>query len=165
MKPLFSDKINHIETISLIDNGVTLSNDEEIIKTFSKYFCNIAKNLSVPKNCSIKKLSVELLTDPVILALKKSKDHLSITSINNKMTSMDNPKFSFRFVSLNETLNVANKLKPKKASKATDIPVKDAVSFYVFHNFNNALSSCSFPTALKYDGHLKKDVKTDKKKL
>ena len=23
---------------------------------------------------------------------------------------------------------------------------KDVVSFYVFHNFNNALSSCSFPT-------------------
>ena len=171
MKPLFSDKINHIETISLIDNGVTLSNDEEIIKTFSKYFCNIAKNLSVPKNCSIKKLSVELFTDPVILALKKSKDHLSITSINNKMTSMDNPKFSFRFVSLNETLDGVNKLNPKKFSQAADIPIKiikenkDVASFHVFHNFNSALSACSFPTALKYFDvrpAFKKDDKTDK---
>ena len=69
------------------------------------------------------------------------------------MTSINNPKFNFRVVSLNETLDEANKLIPKKI---TDIPVKiikenkDLVLFYVFHNFNNALSSCSFPTALKY---------------
>ena len=39
---------------------------------------------------------------------------------------------------------------------------KDLVSFYVFHNFNNALASCSFPTALKYADlwpASKKDVK------
>ena len=171
VKPLFSDKINHRETINLIDNEVTLSNDEEIAETFNKYFCNIAKNLSLPENPSIKEPSVELFTDPVILALEKYKDHPSITSIKNKMTSMDNPKFSFRFVSLNEILNKVNKLNRKKASQTTDIPVKiikenkDVVSFYVFHNFNNALSSCSFPTAWKYadvQPVFKKDDKTDK---
>ena len=61
VKPLFSDKINHRETINLIDNEVTLSNDEEIAETFNKYFCNIAKNLSLPENPSIKEPSVELL--------------------------------------------------------------------------------------------------------
>ena len=66
------------------------------------------------------------------------------------MASMDDLKFSFRFVSLNRILNGVNKLNPKKASQATDIPVKiikeskDLVSFYIYHNFNNALSSCSF---------------------
>ena len=66
------------------------------------------------------------------------------------MSSMDNPKFSFRFVSLNETFDKVNKLDPKKSSQATNTPVKiikenkDVVSFYVFHNFNNALKSCSF---------------------
>ena len=51
---------------------------------------------------------------------------------------MDNPKFSFRFVSLNETLNGVNKLNRKKASQATNIPVKivkeneDVISFYFF---------------------------------
>ena len=94
--------------------------------------------------------------DPVILSLEKYEDHPSITSVKNEMTSMDNLKLSFRFVSLNETLDGVNKFNPKKASQATDIPVKiikdnkDVVSFYVFHNFNNALSSCSFPTSLKY---------------
>ena len=40
------------------------------------------------------------------------------------MASMDDPKFSFRFVSLNRILNGVNKLNPKKASHATDIPIK-----------------------------------------
>ena len=56
VKPLFSDKINHRETINLIDNEVILSNDEEIAETFNKYFCNIAKNLSLPESPSIKEL-------------------------------------------------------------------------------------------------------------
>ena len=65
VKPLFSDKINHRETINLIDNGRNLT-----AETFNKYFCNIAKNLSLLENPSIKKPSVELYTDPVILALE-----------------------------------------------------------------------------------------------
>ena len=123
-KPLFSDKINYIETINLIDNGGTLSNEEEIAERVNIYFCKIAKNLSITENLSIKEPSVELFTDPVILALKNSKDHQSITSINSKITRMDNPKFSFRFVPLDETLDGINKLNPKKFSQAAEIPVK-----------------------------------------
>ena len=84
VKPLSSDKINHIETINLTYNEV-LSNDEEIAETLNKYFCNIAKDLSLPENPSINEPSVELFTDLVILGLEKYKDHPSITSIKNKM--------------------------------------------------------------------------------
>ena len=68
-------------------------------------------------------------------------------------------------------LDGVKKLNPKKASQAADIQVKiikenkDVVSLYVFHNFNNALSSCSFPTALRYadvQPAFKKDDETDK---
>ena len=129
------------------------------MKKLQKHSINIFVTLhylSLPESPSIKEPSDELFTDSVILALEKYKDHPSITSIKNKMTSMDNSKFSFRFVSLNKTLNVVDKLNRKKASQATDMPVKiikenkDVIFFYVFHNFSNALSSCSFPTALKY---------------
>ena len=156
-KTPFSDEINHKETVNLIDNRVTLSNDEEIAETFNKIFCNIVKNLSLPANPSIKEPSVEFFTDSVKLSLDKYKEHSRITSIKNKMKDMDNPKFSFRLVSLNETLDGVNKLNPKRASQATDIPVKiikenkGVVSFYVYHDFNNALSSCSFPTALNWN--------------
>ena len=62
--PYFSDKINHKETINLIHNEVTLSNDKEIAEAFNKYFCNMAKNL-LSESPSIKEQSVELFTDPV----------------------------------------------------------------------------------------------------
>ena len=182
VKPLFSDKINDVETINLTYNEVTLSNDEEIAETLNKYFCNIAKNLSLPKNPSVNEPSVELFTDPVILALEKYKDHPSITSIKNKMIIQvlsirpelcGNCAFpqNFRTRKLGEiTLFYAMRVNSNKASQATNAPVKiikenKDVSFYVFHNFSNALSSCFFPTALKYaDVRLpcKKDDKTDK---
>ena len=98
------------------NNGVTLSNDEEISETFNKCFCNIAETLSLPENASIKEPSVELFTDPVKPALEKYKYHPNITSVKNKFSSMDNPKFSFRFVSLNEILDGLNKLSLTKTS-------------------------------------------------
>ena len=81
------------------------------------------------------------------------KDHPSITSIKNKMTSMDSPKFFFRLVSLNETLEGVHKLNPKEVSQVTSIPVKiikenkDVVPFYVFQQciikllFSNCVDS------------------------
>ena len=86
----------------MIDNGLSLSNDTEIAETLNKYIFDIAKSTSLPENFSIKELSVEIFTDPGKLALETYKDHPRITSITNKMFSMGNPKFSFRFVSLNE---------------------------------------------------------------
>ena len=62
----------------MIDKRVTLSNDEEIGESFNKYFCNIAKNLLLPENPSIKELSVEPFADPAKVALDNYKDHPSI---------------------------------------------------------------------------------------
>ena len=87
------------------------------------------------------------------------------------MGSMDDPKFSFSFVSLNEPLYGVNKVIPKEVSEATDIPVKiikenkAVVSFYVFRNFSNTLSSYCSPAALRNADiwpTFKKDDKTDK---
>ena len=116
-----------------------------MMKKLQKHSINIFVTLL--KTCHYQK--VLLLRSPQLNSLltllylhwKKYKDHPSITSIKSKMTSRDNPKFSFTFVSLNETLNGVNKLNRKKASQATDIPVKiikenkDVISFSVFHNF------------------------------
>ena len=53
-----------------------------------------------------------------------------------------------------------------------DIPIKvikenkDIVAFFIHHNFNNSLSSSTFPTMLKYADVkpvFKKDGKTDEK--
>ena len=161
VKPLFSDKINHNETINLIDNGVTWSNDEEIAKRSINVFVTLIKTYHYQRTLRLRKILLYLhYTDPVVLALRKYNDHPGKASITIKMTSMDNPKFSFRFVSLNEILDGATGIFVEIIKQN-----KDVVSFYVFHNFSNALPSCFFSTALKYaDIRLvfKKDDRTDK---
>ena len=75
VKSFFSNKTNHRETINLIDNGVTLSNYEEITERFNKCFCNIAKNLSLSETPHSKEPSVELFTEPVIQRSYKHNDY------------------------------------------------------------------------------------------
>ena len=55
------------------------------------------------------------------------------------------PSFAFEFFTSEETIKEVDKLSIKKASKTLDIPVKivkenkDLISYFVYHNFNNAL--------------------------
>ena len=53
--------MNHRETINLIDNEITLSNDEEIAETVSKYFVILLKTYHYQK--------VLLLTSPPLNSL------------------------------------------------------------------------------------------------
>ena len=62
------------------------------------------------------------------------------------MREKDLPKFSFHFVTLEETLEEASLLCDKKAYQTSDIPVKiikenrDLIVYFILHNFNNALN-------------------------
>ena len=66
------------------------------------------------------------------------------------------PNFLFGFVSLKERTKEVNKLSIKKSSQTRDIPVKvikenkDSISYFVYNNFNNALSSSQYPNGLKH---------------
>ena len=65
-------------------------------------------------------------------------------------------KFSFNFVSFQQILDEINKYNAKKAPQITDISVpiikgnKDVFVLFIYINFNNSLSSSSFPAGLKY---------------
>ena len=69
---------------------------------------------------------------------------------------MKNPKFRFSLVSFEQTLDEINNLNPTKASQTKKIPVpiikgkRDVIVLFIYHNFNNSLSSSSFPNGLKY---------------
>ena len=72
---------------------------------------------------------------------------------------------------MEETIKEVNKLSIKKASQTLDILVKivkenkDLISYFVYNNFNNALSSLQYPNGLKYADVtpvFKKDDKSDK---
>ena len=79
--------------------------------------------------------------------------------------------FTFSFNSISHEDKELNKLKRKKVSQKTDIPIKivkenvDIISHFLYHNFNNSLSCSTFPTGMKYADVTpihKKDDKTDK---
>ena len=71
------------------------------------------------------------------------------------MTEKDQPKFSFHFVTLEETLKGVALLSDKKAPQASDGPVKmierksRSNSIFLLHNFNNTLSSSEYSASLK----------------
>ena len=68
-------------------------------------------------------LTTDLCIDPVLAVVEKCKHHQSIISINKKLRQKGQPKFSFHFVTLEETLKKVALLCDKKASEASDIPV------------------------------------------
>ena len=77
----------------------------------------------------------------------------------------------FEYTSFDQTLKELEKPDPKKTSQMNDMTVKvikgnkDIVAFFIHYNFNNSLSSSTFPTALKYADVkpvFKKDDKTNK---
>ena len=87
------------------------------------------------------------------------------------MKNLGNFTFSFNFISHEDIVKELNKLKTKKISQETDIPIKIVkenvyiISHFLYHNFNNSLSCSTFSTGMKYADVTpihKKDDKTDK---
>ena len=84
------------------------------------------------------------------------KPHPSINVITKRMKNLGNFTYSFNFISHDDTVRELNKLKSKKASQKTDIPIKvvkenvDIISHFLYHSFNNSLSCSTFPAGMKY---------------
>ena len=121
---------------------------------FNNYFSNVIRSLcdrNVPTEPGI-----ACSQNTVSTAINKFRNHPSIISINKNMDRIGCPGFSFEFVLLEETIKEVNKLSIKKAPQTLYIPVKiikenkDLISYFVYNNFNNALSSSQYPNGLKY---------------
>ena len=169
VKPLFSNKVKAKTTIKLIENDETIDNEIKIAKIFNEYFVNTVKNLGILTEMESATFTENNLSE-VEMALKKYKNHPSITAITKRMKNLGNFTFSFNFISHDDIVKELNKLKTKKASQKTDIPIKivkenvDIISHFLYHNFKNLLSYPIFPTGMKYADLApihKKDDKTD----
>ena len=170
VKPLFSNKVKAKTTIKLIENGETIDYEIKITKIFNEYFVNTVKNLGILIEKESASFTENNLSE-VEIALNKYKNHPSINAITKRMKNLINITFSFNFISHDDVIKELNKLKSKKASQKTDIPIKivkenvDIISHFLYDNFNNSLSCSTFPTAMKYADVTpihKKDDKTDK---
>ena len=158
-----------LHNFTVTENGEILSSDTDIADTFNDYFSNVVQNFNIPRENSI--LNTDPYINPVLTIVEKYKHYQSIISINKKMREKGQPKFSFHFVTLEETLKEVALLHDKKASQTSDIPVKiikenrDLIVDFTLLNFKNALSKSEYPANLKYADItpiFKKDDKTDK---
>ena len=144
VKPLFSNKVKAKTTIKLIENDETIDNEIKIAKIFNEYFVNTVKKLGILTEMESATFTENSLRE-VEMTLKKYKNHPSITAITKRMKSLGNFTFSFNFISHDNIVKELNKLKTKKASQKTDIPIKivkenvDIISHFLYHNFNNVV--------------------------
>ena len=108
VKPLFSDKISHKETINLVESGKILSGHQVAADKFNNYFNNIVKNLLILTNENFpkkKENSFNLnILDRLETVISKHKNRLSLNAIRGKMSKLDNLNFNFEYISLYQTL-------------------------------------------------------------
>ena len=95
-KPLFSNKVKAKTTIKLIENDETIDNEIKIAKIFNKYFVNTVKHLGILTEMESATFTENSLSE-VEMALKKYKNHPSITTITKRMKNLGNFTFSFNF--------------------------------------------------------------------
>ena len=169
IKQLFSDKISHKDIISVTEDGKIITENLPAAEIFNNYFSNVSPGLC-DRNAPTESAYV-CSQNAVSTAINKFSNHHSTLSINKNMEKIGCPSFAFEFVTLEETIKEVNKLSIKKVSQALDIPVKivkenkNLISYFVYNNFNNALSSLQYPNGLKYADVtpvFEKDDKSDK---
>ena len=132
-----------------------IDNEIKTAKIFNECFVNTIKNLGM----LIEKESATFTEDnlgEVEIALSKYKNHPSINAITKRIKNLSNFTFSFKFISHDDVVKELNKLKSKKASQKTNIPIKivkenvDIMSHFQYQNINNSLACSTFPTGMKY---------------
>ena len=155
--------------ISLTEDGKTITEDLSIAEIFNNYFSNKIRSLC-DRNV-LTEPGIACSQNAVSIAIKKLRNHSSILYINKNMERIWCPSFVFEFVSLEETIKEVNELSITKSSQTLDILVKiikeneDLISYFVYNNFNNALSSSQYPNGVKYPdvrAVFKKEDKSDK---
>ena len=132
VKPLLSDKKTVKEIIDLTENGEILILDTDLADTFNDYFSNVVQNLNISRENSM--FNTKLCINPVLAVVEKCKHHQSIIYTSTKMREKGQPKFSFYFATLKETLEDVALLSDNKASQDSD-----PAGNYIFKVNNNKM--------------------------
>ena len=144
-----------------------ISEDKDNAELLNSFFSNAVKNLKIPKFSNSNPLA-ENIPHPIFKAILKYKNRPNIIAIKN---ARNGPGFYFCGVSVNDVFKEIKRLKARKATQITDIPVKiskenaDIFSVYICDFLNETIRSGKFPAILK-NGDIaavfKKDFKGSK---
>ena len=107
-KPFFTDKGVNNEKVTVIENGETLSKNEEIAENLNNIFSDIITILKLPLY-EDPTTNAENIADPVLEAIEKHRNQPSIRIINDKYKTKS--VFTFNQVSLEEIQKELKKLK------------------------------------------------------
>ena len=119
-KPMLSHKETFSDKIILVENEKVVSDDSEIATCFNDYFTDITKSLDIKLWPTSEEN--EQITDKVVKAIDKYKDHPSVLKIKEQFPKQD-PKFKFRHVLPEEVNEQIVKLKTTKSARG-NIPLK-----------------------------------------
>ena len=131
VKPLFSDKCQNVQQITIIKDGEILSRKEEVAETLNNYFKNAVRLLDISENKFLLTKTNEHINS-IDFAPKTYKSHPSILNIRKKVSKSN---FSFQNVTISEIENEVQKLNSKKSSTLNSIPTK------IFKNNKDICSS------------------------
>ena len=158
IKPHFTDKgVNH-DSITLVQNEETISDNKEISETLSNFFSEVVTNLNLP-HYDDPTVNIEFMDDPVARAVEKYKNHPSIRLIKENYRNTKNT-FHFENVSAKEIEKELKNLLSPKAAQDSDVAtkvIKDNIDFFtpvLLEVFNTSLANITIV--------FKKDDRTDK---
>ena len=128
-KPLVSNKRTNVSSkINLVVDDENLSDDKEIAETFNNCFNNAVKSLKL--QCDPEHLSdVSDENDPIEIAIKRFKNHLSIVNINKIISKTTT--FSFDETETDSIKKIIDNLDSRKSGIFEGIPVNCQMVFQI----------------------------------
>ena len=153
VKPLFSNYNGGSQKITLVKDDKIISNDEEVARTFNRFFIDSVNSLHIENNVLLN--GTENLIDPLEIALKKFESHPSIIEIKEKV--FVEAKFSFSKVTISDIEIEIRHLNIKKASTFLNISAKqlkqveEVIVEPLMQIWNKEIiENKKFPSKLKY---------------
>ena len=172
IKPLFSEKQTLHSKITLVENEIIISKDEQIAETMNTYFSNIVENLDITGynvGDDLHSLNNNKKNNSISDVIYKYRDHPSVFKIKQNVLNEEN--FTFCLKNEIEIANAINSLNRNKPSTFSNIPTKilidtsDISAPYITKIYNNSILHAKFPFSMKLaditPAH-KKDDRSDK---
>ena len=153
VKPLFSDKIRTGENVTLVEGNVIVDDSKEIAETFNCFFSNAVNDIRIEENICEKRGVWEIVSDPIMKAIKKYEDHPSIKHIKESSGQKNN--FAFSHTNIDEVVKEIESLNVSVACPISSIPPKiikenlDLFSIKLCRDFNFAVDNATFPNNCK----------------
>ena len=154
IKPLFSEKNKLCRNITLVENGIIISDKNAVAEKLNNYFIETVENLDIEGFISKDDvISSENIEEKINNIIQKYKSHPSILKIEENVKV--ETKFYFSDITSNEIESEIKRLDSKKASVENDIPSKvlkesaHIVSNYLSSAYNESKNTNNFPLSLK----------------